>query len=97
VYRVVQQALDNIDAHASASRVDVTVRHDGDVVRLRIDDDGRGFAPERPAQATADGHFGLTSMQARIAALGGALTITARDGGGVRVDGWVPATRNATL
>ena len=91
LYRVIQQALDNVDVHAhGASRVDVTVRSADRQVQFSITDDGRGFTEAERAQAEAGGHFGTRSMQARIHSLGGELTVTPEQNRGVTVSGWLP-------
>jgi signal transduction histidine kinase len=47
VYRIAQEALRNVIAHAAANHVDVDVRHNADHVDISVTDDGRGF--ERPS------------------------------------------------
>jgi signal transduction histidine kinase len=91
LYRVVQQALDNVAAHAQASRAAVDVERVGTRVSFRIADDGRGFGEAERARAKERGSFGLTSMQARITSLGGELAIESPKSGGTRVCGWLPA------
>ena len=56
VHRCVREALQNVVKHAGASRAWVTVSQDGDMVRVRVVDDGRGLG-----EATYDepGHLGL--------------------------------------
>lgn len=93
LFRILQQALDNIETHAGASRVLVTIAPADDArVQFLIEDDGRGFDASRPAQAEADGHLGLHSMHARMAALGGQLHVAASPGAGTRLHGWLPAS-----
>lgn len=92
LYRVIQQALDNADVHAcGATRVAVAVRSVDRQVHFSVTDDGCGFTEAQRAQAEAAGHFGLRSMQARIGALGGELTVTPGANGGVAVQGWLPS------
>jgi signal transduction histidine kinase len=92
LYRVVQQALDNVAAHAQASRACVAVDRDGPRVAFQVADDGRGFGEAERARAAERGSFGLTSMHARITSLGGELTLESPSGGGTRVRGWLPAS-----
>jgi signal transduction histidine kinase len=91
LYRVVQQALDNVAAHAQASRATVAVDREGLRVRFQIADDGRGFGEAERARAAERGSFGLASMQARVTSLGGELTIESPSSGGTRVHGWLLA------
>lgn len=85
VYRFVQEGLNNVLKHAGAGRVDVSVRAEGQLLRIGIDDDGRGFDPG----AVAGGH-GLIGMRERIEALGGELEVVSRDGAGTQVRARVP-------
>jgi signal transduction histidine kinase len=57
-------------------------------LRLRVEDDGRGFSPDRlPRRGSG---FGLVSMRERAEALGGRLTVASRPGEGTRVELVVP-------
>ena len=77
--RIVQESVSNAGRHGHASRVDITVGHDG---ILRIIDNGSGFDP-----ATAgDGRFGLKSMRERADRLGLRLRIDSQPGQGTRVE-----------
>jgi hypothetical protein len=60
LYRIAQEALHNIVKHAKAKQVWVGIHALGGGVRLRIQDDGRGFDPA----AVPDGHLGLAGMRA---------------------------------
>jgi signal transduction histidine kinase len=70
VYRVAQEALSNVAKHADAANVELTVRRAGDMVVLRVTDDGKGFDPEVPVTG-----FGLAGMRERAALAGGRLEI----------------------
>jgi signal transduction histidine kinase len=95
LYRVVQQALDNVAAHAQAKTVSISLTMAGDRARLTVADDGCGFTPEQSAQAEAQGSFGLISMRARIASLGGEFSLESAPGHGTRLEAWLPLpTRN---
>lgn len=87
VFRIVQQALTNVQEHAGASRVQVALRCSGGTVELRIADDGHG----RAAMSTADsvGH-GLIGMRERALLYGGAFTAGDRPGGGFEVRATLP-------
>lgn len=97
LYRVMQQALDNVAAHAQARRVHVTLARDDGRVRLAVSDDGCGFSARQRTAAENRGSFGLKSMHARIATLGGELTTESGAGLGTRVSGWLPlVSRNGS-
>lgn len=96
LFRAAQEALANVVRHAGATRVTITLRHDGPWLRLVIRDDGRGFpSGTSPATFEQAGHLGLAGMRERIAALDGTVTVTG-EGGGVAVMVEVPVgTTNA--
>jgi signal transduction histidine kinase len=90
LYRIVQQALDNVAAHAQASQVLVNIITDELRVNIEITDDGRGFTAEQRQQSQAGGSFGLISMESRAKMLGGELHIQASPGNGTQISGWLP-------
>jgi signal transduction histidine kinase len=82
LYRIVQEALQNVVKHAEASRVELALRAEGTVVTLAISDDGVGFDP-----ATAGGptKFGLGGMHERASLLGATLQVSSRPGEGTTI------------
>ena len=67
LYRVIQQALDNVAAHAHASRVIITLAPVDGRLNFAVSDNGVGSTEEDASSPNiADGNFGLTSMHARI-------------------------------
>lgn len=90
VYRVINQALDNVVAHARASQVQVRLWGEPERVWLEVRDNGRGFSPAERVQAEAGGHMGVPGMKTRLEGLGGDLQISSQPGAGTTVRGWVP-------
>jgi signal transduction histidine kinase len=84
--RIVQEALANVRKHADATRVRVELTVGDGSLRLRVSDNGRGFALEQPAR----GGYGLKSMQQRTAVIGGTLAIESRPQDGTSVTVLVP-------
>lgn len=82
VYRICQEALNNIAKHAKASRVEINLHHASGKLKLFIRDDGRGFGT---SELTVSGHYGLAMMRERAEAVGALLTINSRPGKGVEV------------
>jgi nitrate/nitrite-specific signal transduction histidine kinase len=82
LYRIAQEALNNVLKHARASSVVVSLNRSGDAVTLEIADDGTGFDP---AKAHECGGFGLSGMQERSVQLGGQLTVESSPGKGTRI------------
>ena len=89
LYRIAQEALNNVLRHSSASQVLVRIQVDGDIVTLEITDDGAGF--EVTPEVNEHG-IGMNQMRARAAALNADLTIESTSGQGtcVRVAVLVP-------
>ena len=88
LFRVLQEALNNVAKHAKARRVRVrlvALRPKG--ARLVVEDDGVGFDPET---APKEGHFGLAQMRERVQARGGRFLVESRPGEGTRVVAEVP-------
>ena len=81
-----QEAVSNAVRHGRPKRVTVALDYSHDVVRLVVEDDGCGFAPNEPVP----GHYGLTGMRERTERLGGRLTIESAPGRGTRVETVVP-------
>lgn len=81
VYRIAQEALNNIGKHANATQVDVTLCQEFGAVRLQIDDNGRGF----DANDISGGHMGLRIMAERAADIHAHFDITSVPGDGTKV------------
>lgn len=75
VFRVAQEALNNIARHARAGSVDVRIETSRRHLTLIVGDDGVGVTR---AARSRRGHFGLSSMRARCAAFNGSLRVAAR-------------------
>jgi two-component system sensor histidine kinase DegS len=90
-YRIAQQAVANIAAHAEAREAVVVVEFDERELRLTVRDDGRGFTPpDQPADLTRNGHFGLMGMRERALLYGGKLTIESAPGQGTTIRAVLP-------
>jgi PAS domain S-box-containing protein len=87
LYRISQEALNNVVKHAQATRVDIRLREDEGTIVLEVEDDGVGFDPQREYH----GHMGLNSMRERAAQLGGVLLVVSKAGQGAVVRARVPA------
>jgi PAS domain S-box-containing protein len=90
LYRIAQEALNNVAKHARARQVEVLLRCSPERVALTVRDDGSGFDL---LDVTAD-HLGLRIMRERAAAVGAQLDIESRSGHGTRVHvAWHDAVR----
>jgi signal transduction histidine kinase len=87
LYRIAQEALNNVLKHARARTVALALRRDGPTVTLEIADDGTGFVP---ATAGRRGGVGLHGMRERAVLIGAHLTIQSTPGLGTVVRVEVP-------
>jgi PAS domain S-box-containing protein len=85
VYRLVQEALNNVSKHSLAQQAELKVRETGSHIEIEISDDGVGFEPNLVREG-----FGLVGMRERAALLGGTLRIESTRGSGTRVRAEIP-------
>jgi two-component system sensor histidine kinase NreB len=82
VYRVLQESLSNATKHSSAETIQIKLTIDGEILRLRVSDDGTGFEPEAADRSRG---LGLQGMNERARLVGGHLFIDAAPGTGSAV------------
>lgn len=90
--RVAQEAVVNVERHAHATAVTVTVRRMGGSVELVVADDGVGLAMSSEG-AAARGRYGLLGMRERAESLGGRLLVRSEPGCGTVVSCSVPLSK----
>jgi signal transduction histidine kinase len=81
LYRIAQEALNNIFKHASASKVILSLRSQPEGPELSIEDDGRGF----DMSVVSSDHLGLKIMNERSKEIGVELTVDSQPGAGTKV------------
>ena len=86
VYRIAQEALNNVAKHASAQSVNVLLERRGDHIALVVEDDGIGFQ----SAAISETMIGLMGMQERARAVGGTLEIEPTPDGGTTILASIP-------
>jgi signal transduction histidine kinase len=91
LYRIVQEALNNIIKHAAASQASVLLTCSPEQVQLTIRDDGRGFDSTTPLPESGR-HLGLLSMRERAAEIGGTLSLQSQPDHGTTLIVTVPRT-----
>lgn len=89
LYRIAQEALNNVVQHAQAEHAEVQLMSTPDEVRLVISDDGRGFDPETAPR----GRFGLVGLSERARLLGATLRLETSPGEGTRVEVILPVDK----
>jgi signal transduction histidine kinase len=93
VYRIVQEALSNVERHSGVKSADVRLWAEGDCLVAEVTDAGRGFTPPAlvgPDATNLPAHIGLRGMRERVALVNGTLRVESRPGGGTRVRAEVP-------
>ncbi len=87
LYRIAQEALNNVVRHAAARHARVTLGFQAGAVRLAVGDDGRGFVvPESPAGLAPQAHFGLLGIHERAELIGARLRLASVPGKGTQVE-----------
>ncbi len=90
-YRILQDALKNVEHHARARRANVHLIQRGAFVEMEINDDGVGFDLDRPdAKGKTKRGFGLLSMRERATGVGGTLSVQSAPGQGTTIKARVP-------
>jgi signal transduction histidine kinase len=92
VFRICQEALNNIAKYAEAKGVDIRLRAGAGRLTMEIDDDGKGIGP---ADLNRPDRFGLRGMRERAHSLGGSVEIAGTPGSGTTVRLALPLARPA--
>ncbi len=91
LFRVVQEALNNVVKHAGTDQAEVSLNLEGEAVSVTVADHGAGFDPTFIGSEVS--HLGLTGMHERVKALGGSLNIESHPGAGTNIRVKVPLPR----
>jgi signal transduction histidine kinase len=87
LYHIAQEILRNVERHAEAKRLSVTLKKQGHQLLLVIEDDGKGFRLEDVDKTK---HFGLLGLEERTALLHGDVSVHSRPNQGTRVEVRIP-------
>jgi len=82
IYRVIQEGMNNIAKHSKADRVRLSLQKSDGRMELIVQDNGRGFNPERAVSENRRRGLGLTSMKERVELSGGSFAIESTEGKG---------------
>jgi PAS domain S-box-containing protein len=85
MFRIAQEALNNVAKHASAQRVEIAIRRRNGAAVLSVSDDGVGFDPQRLDGPRAEAGWGLLIMRERAEAVGAHFTLKAGPNSGTQV------------
>ena len=90
IFRIVQEALNNVIKHAQATTVNVKIHYLQKEVRIHVFDNGIGFDMKDVQSRIGRVSLGLAGMEERAALLGGGVTVASRPGYGTEVEAVVP-------
>ncbi|MBI5386984.1 MAG: sensor histidine kinase [Verrucomicrobia bacterium] len=90
LYRVAQEALNNVARHAQASRVEASILKVAHGLRLQIKDDGKSFEVEQVLHAKKNQRLGLLGMRERVEMVGGQFTVESAPGQGTTIQAQIP-------
>lgn len=86
LYRIAQEALNNVIKHAKAERAELRITFDDSTVQMEVSDNGSGFiAPNSPTEFAPNGHFGLLGIHERADLIGAKLEIESALGRGTKI------------
>ena len=86
LYRIAQEALNNVVKHSKATRADLTVTFEASEIQMEVSDNGNGFiVPNSPAELAPNGHFGLLGVHERADLIGARLEIESALGKGTKL------------
>jgi len=83
LYRIAQEALNNVSKHSKAARADLNIAFENDEIIVEVIDNGNGFvAPNSPTELAPRGHFGLLGIHERADLIGARLELESTLGKG---------------
>ena len=96
VYHIAREAAMNALKHSGASTISISLRPEGESVRLKVEDDGIGFDSNAPGP---EGHFGMAMMRERAQVAGGSFAVDSVEGRGTAItvefpSSWVEGERD---
>lgn len=86
IYRIAQEALNNVIKHAKAEHAELRITFDDSTVQMEVSDNGSGFiTPNSPTEFAPNGHFGLLGIHERADLIGAKLEIESALGRGTKI------------
>ena len=90
LFRVAQESLTNVAKHAHASRVQITLRPVNNGIKMRIKDNGKGFAVDQRPSPEGEKRLGLLGMRERVRQVNGSFAVKSAPGEGATVEVEIP-------
>ncbi|MBE7433864.1 MAG: sensor histidine kinase [Anaerolineales bacterium] len=97
IFRIVQEALNNVIKHAGATVINVKIHYLSAEVRIHVFDNGVGFDMKAVQSRIGRVSLGLAGMEERAALLGGGVTVSSRPGYGTEVEAVVPVIKSEAV
>ncbi|MGL4610909.1 MAG: sensor histidine kinase, partial [Trueperaceae bacterium] len=94
LYYIAQEILRNVERHAEAKNLSLTLKQQGQFLLLMLEDDGKGFEVDSVDKTK---HFGLLGLEERVALLKGSVSVHSRPGQGTRTEIRVPLDEVSVL
>lgn len=96
LFLALKEAVNNIVKHAHATEVWLRVRHDQDLLKLKIEDNGHGITASSPDEDTAHirARHGIENLETRLASIGGRCNLRSVPGKGTQVEFTVPLEKH---
>ncbi len=95
LFRITQEAVNNIIKHSQATSAEISLTHTGECVVLEVKDDGLGFDPSSVReQALQSQHLGILGMRERAELVGGSIELESKPDNGTRIHIQVPCDMN---
>jgi len=95
LFRIAQEALQNIMKHATATKATIILSSSGGVIRLTVTDNGKGFVPKAASPLPTGSGWGLTNMRERAELIGGRFRVHSVVGEGTTVEVEIISTKVA--
>ncbi|MCX6865110.1 MAG: sensor histidine kinase, partial [Verrucomicrobia bacterium] len=93
LYRVAQEALNNVARHAKASQVEVSIKYLDGIIHMDIKDDGQGFDADGKSNPKQHNRLGLIGMRERVEMVGGTFRVESTPGNSTTVHVEIPAEK----
>lgn len=95
IYRLIQEALNNVAKHADATRVIISMHFTESQLHIRVQDNGKGFVFQRNQQVEeSHNNYGLMGMYERVELIEGTMSIHSEVGNGTEIDIKIPLATN---
>jgi two-component system sensor histidine kinase DegS len=86
LFRIIQEALNNIRLHSQATEVTITIEFGAEIIKIIVHDNGKGFTvPKRLSSLASKGKLGLIGIQERVHSLKGSLLIQSKPKNGANI------------